>query len=397
MLSPQEMRKLIPFMDTVHYLDNASVVPSSTRVWAAMEEYGQKYPLNYGVGEFPASVEAAAKVNEARAKLAKFINAKAPEEICFTKNTTEAINMVAYGGPWEAGDEIILTTVEHQSNIMPWLRLVQDRGVVVKFAQATKEGFVKPDAIRALVKPKTKLINVTYVSNIFGPITPVEEIRAIARAAGAFYMVDSAQAGGRLTMDVQKSGCDFMSICGRKSMMGPQGTGALYIKKELTPMLKPLDIGSRAGRLVDEKTMVLNEAPYKFEAGVLNTAGMIGLGVAVDTLAEIGTDNIQKRIAELTQYMIDGLLAIPEVELYGTHDAQKLAGVISWNVRGHSCSEIASRLGKEANVCVASGAQGALLAIRPLGVNGVVRSSVHYFTSKEDIDALLAGLKKILA
>ena len=159
---------------------------------------------------------------------------------------------------------------------------------------------------------------------------------------------------------------------------------------------KPLTIGSRAGHVRDEHTMTLNKAPYKFEAGVLNTAGVIGLGVAVDTLSEIGLDNIFNHNAEMTQYMIDGLLTIPEVELYGTRDAKKIAGVISWNVKGHTSAEIASRLGSEAGVAVASGAQGAVLAIRPQNVDSVVRSSVHYFTTKEDIDALINGLKKIL-
>lgn len=396
MLSPKELRKLVPFTKEVHYLDSASVAPASTRVWAAMQEYGVRYPLNYGVGEFPASVRAASLVDEARKKLARFINARFPEEIIFTKNTTEAINLAANGYPWKAGDEVILTTLEHQSNIMPWLRLEKERGIVVKFAQASLEGFVEPETIRALITDKTRLINVTYVSNIYGSVTPVEEIGRIAKEAGVLFMIDAAQAGGRLTMDVQKSGCDFMSICGRKSMMAPQGTGALYIRKELEPQLMPLCVGSRAGHVLDEETVVLNDAPFRFEAGVLNTAGVIGLGVAVDTLSEIGTENIRKWIEELTQYMIDGLLTIPEVELYGTRDASRLAGVISWNVKGRSCSEIASRLGSEANVAVASGAQGSILAIRPLGIKGVVRSSVHYYTAKKDIDALISGLKIIL-
>ena len=186
-----------------------------------------------------------------------------------------------------------------------------------------------------------------------------------------------------------------MSICGRKSMMGPQGTGALYAKKELLDQMRPLTIGSRAGHVLDENTITLNKAPYKFEAGVLNTAGVIGLGVAAEMLAGIGLDKIFARNAETTQYMIDGLLSIPQVELYGGRDASKLAGVISWNVRGMDCAAVASKLG-EHGVAVASGAQGALLAIRPLGIKGVVRSSVHYFTEKRDVDALVEGVRKIL-
>lgn len=394
-MTHEELRKQIPFLKTVHYLDNASVVPACSRVLEAIGEYSLKYPLNYGVGVFPAAKEASAKVDEAREKMARFINAREAAEIIFTKNTTEAINQVAFGGPWEAGDEVILTNLEHQSNMMPWIRLQKERGIILKIAQADREGFVQPETVEALVTPKTKLVNVTYVSNIYGTITPVNAIGEIARKAGAYYMLDSAQAGGRIPMDVQASGCDFMAICGRKSMMGPQGTGALYIRKEVADQVKPMNIGSRAGHVLDKDTITLNEAPYRYEAGVLNTSGVIGLGVAAEVLSEIGLETVQKRIAELTQYMIDGLVSIPEVILFGTRDASRLAGVISWNVKGHACEEIAAKLGL-LGVAVASGSQGSLMAIAPLGVKSVVRSSVHYFSTKEDIDALIDGLKKIL-
>ena len=394
-MTPAELREQIPFLADVAYLDNASVVPAPKCVLDAMSRYAAECPLNYGVGEFPAARRAAALVDEARAKMASFINAEVPEEIIFTKNTTEAINTVASSGLWREGDEIIITSLEHQSNMMPWIRLANENGVKLSVAQAEPDGTVKPESVKALVTPRTRLINVTYVSNIYGTITPVDEIGEIAREAGALYMIDAAQAGGRLVMDVRKSGCDFMAICGRKSMMGPQGTGALYAKKELLEQMRPLTIGSRAGHVLDENTITLNKAPYKFEAGVLNTAGVIGLGVAAEMLAGIGLDKIFARNAETTQYMIDGLLSIPQAELYGGRDASKLAGVISWNVRGMDCAAVASKLGEQ-GVAVASGAQGALLAIRPLGIKGVVRSSVHYFTEKRDVDALVEGVRKIL-
>ena len=394
-MTPAELREQIPFLANVAYLDSASVVPAPKCVLDAMSRYAAECPLNYGVGEFPAARRAAALVDEARAKMASFINAEVPEEIIFTKNTTEAINTVASSGLWREGDEIIITSLEHQSNMMPWIRLADENGVKLSVAQAEPDGTVKPESVKALVTPRTRLINVTYVSNIYGTITPVDEIGEIAREAGALYMIDAAQAGGRLVMDVRKSGCDFMSICGRKSMMGPQGTGALYAKKELLDQMRPLTIGSRAGHVLDENTITLNKAPYKFEAGVLNTAGVIGLGVAAEMLAGIGLDKIFARNAETTQYMMDGLLSIPQVELYGGRDASKLAGVISWNVRGMDCAAVASKLGEQ-GVAVASGAQGALLAIRPLGIKGVVRSSVHYFTEKRDVDALVEGVRKIL-
>lgn len=395
-MTHEELRAQIPFLATVAYLDNASVVPACNKVLEAIGEFSMSYPLNYGVGLFPAAKEACRKVDEAREKIARFIHAREASEIVFTKNTTEAINQVASGGPWEKGDEIILTSLEHQSNMMPWIRLEKERGVVLKIAQADREGFIHPETVKALVTSRTKLIDVTYVSNIYGTITPVKAIGEIAREAGAYFMIDAAQAGGRIPMDAQDSGCDFMAICGRKSMMGPQGTGALYIRKEVAGQVRPLNIGSRAGHVLDKDTITLNDPPYRYEAGVLNTSGVIGLGVAADILSEIGLENVQTRIAELTQYMIDSLLTVPQVNLYGTRDASRLAGVISWTVEGHTCEEIASQLG-ERGVAVASGAQGSILAIAPLGIKSVVRSSVHYFTEKKDIDALVRGLKEILA
>lgn len=395
-LNSSGLRAQIPFLSKIAYLDSASVAPASNLALEAMRNYATEFPLNYGVGVFAASKMASAKVDEVRKKLADFIHASSPDEIVFTKNTTEAINMVAYGGPWEKGDEIILTSVEHQSNFMPWLRLQQKKGIVLKVAQADINGVVSADSIQKLISPHTKLINVTYVSNIFGTVSPVEEIGEIARKAGAYYMIDSAQAGGRLEMNVQQTGCDFMAVCGRKSMMGPQGTGALYIKEKNSELLNPLNIGSRAGHLTSASTMELNKAPFRYEAGVLNTAGVIGLGVAIDTLAEIGAENIRAYNAELTQYMIDQLSEIPKVTLYGGRDASKLAGPISWNVKGMDCADVAARLGNDFNVAVASGNQGALLAIQPLGVSGVVRSSVHYYTNKADIDAMINGLKEIV-
>lgn len=395
-MRPEELRKQIPFLDTIAYLDNASVVPACNPVLTAMNDYALRCPLNYGVGVFPAAKEASAKVDEARRKMADFINAREAGEIIFTKNTTEAINQAAFGGPWEAEDEIILTSLEHQSNMMPWIRLQKEKGIVLHIARADKEGFISPETIRALITSRTRLINVTYVSNIYGTITPVNEIGRIAREAGAYFMIDAAQAGGRIPMDVQASGCVFMAICGRKSMIGPQGTGALYIRKEIAEMIQPMNLGSRAGHVFDKDTYSLNPAPYRFEAGVLNTAGVIGLGAAVDILSRIGLLSIRKRIEELTQYMMDGLSDIPQVELYGTRDAAKIAGVISWNVRECDGAEIAGKLGEQ-GVAVANGAQGSIPAIAPLGIKSVVRSSVHYFNTRDDIDALLLGLERILA
>lgn len=396
MKTPQMVRSDMPFLNKLVYLDSASVCPTPKPVVEAMNEYFMECPLNYGVGEFEASILAASKVDGARVKLASFVNAESSKNIVFTKNTTEAINLVANGLDWQAGDEIILTSVEHQSNLMPWLRQAETQGIKVVMAQAEPSGLVNPDSIAKLITSKTRLVDVTHVSNIYGTIQPVKEIGKIVKQAGALFMVDAAQSGGRIKIDVQDIGCDFLAICGRKSIMGPQGTGALYAKEELLERLTPLVFGSRAGHVMTDLSYTLNAAPKRFESGVLNTSGVIGLGAATDYIESIGYNNIIKYIRQLTQQMIDVLLSHKEIQLYGCTDVAYLAGILSWNVKGMTDSEVATKLDKVKKVAVASGAQGSLNSIKPHGVKSVVRSSVHYFTLPEDIQALDEALKVIL-
>ena len=396
MKTSQDLREQIPFLKKLVYLDSASVVPNPKPVIDAMMEYYQEFPLNYGVGEFYESKYTTSKVDEARAKLAGFINAKSSDEVIFTKNTTEAINLVARGIDWKTGDEIIITSVEHQSNIMPWLRAQKEKGAVVKIAWAEPTGLVDPVTVEKLITPRTKLVAVTHVSNIYGTIQPVKEIGRIAKNAGVLFMVDAAQSGGRVPIDVQSINCDFLTLCGRKSLMGPQGTGALYAKKDVLDTLKPLTVGSRAGHVKAENFYSLNPIPHRLESGVLNTSGVIGLAKAIDCLNEIGVPNILKYNQGLTKQMLDVLSNTKGIQVYGCKDIEHLAGVISWNVQGQDCAEVARKLDEAKKVAVASGAQGSLLAIRHLGIKGVVRTSVHYFSIPDDIRALEKGLHSII-
>lgn len=395
MKTPQEVRKDIPFLSKLHYLDSASVCPIPNPVMKAINEYYLEYPLNYGVGEWECSVLVASKVDEARAKLASFINAESSKNIVFTKNTTEAINLVANGIDWKNGDEVIISSLEHQSNIMPWLRQQEIRGINVKMAQAEPSGLLNPETVSELITPKTRLVTVTHVSNIYGTIMPVKEIGEISKKAGVLFMVDAAQSGGREQIDVKDIGCDFLCICGRKSIMGPQGTGALYAKEELLENLTPLNFGSRAGHVMTDLSYKLNAYPNKFESGVLNTSGVIGLGAATDYISGIGHEAILKYIRQLTQQMIDVLQSYKNVVLLGCTDVKHLAGVVSWNVKGIHDSEVVSKLDKIKKVAVASGSQGSLNAIKPHAITSVVRTSIHYFSLPEDIQALDDALKEI--
>ena len=385
----------LPALRDLIYLDSASVCPPLPGTLQAMQDYYERYPFNYRVGVWSSSVELTELVDNIRKDIAEFIGASSENQVAFTKNTTEAINIVALGMRWRKGDEVVLTTVEHQSNIIPWMKAAEDFGVVVKFAKADSSGIVHPVSVERLISKRTKLVSITEVSNIYGSIQPVSAIQKIAEEHGVLLMTDAAQSAGRLRVDVAASDCTFSAFCGRKSLMGPQGTGFLYGKAEALEELSPLTVGSLAADVKSTKTFSYLDLPYRFEAGVINTAGIVGLGAAVRSLAEIGIGNIRQKVVSLTRYLVERLKEIRGIEIYGPTDPELQAGILSWNMRRLSPDEIVSRLWKSRRIAVASGDQGSPLAIQPLHITGVVRTSVHYFNSREDIDSLATVLKSI--
>lgn len=394
--SVEEVRGDMPCLKDLVYLDSASVVPAPRPVIMAMEEYLYTHPFNYGVGVWKRSVEAAERVNEARRIAARAIGAASEAEVAFTKNTTEAINLVARGLGWKAGDEIVLTDLEHQSNVIPWMRAAQEHGGRVRFVPADADGMVDPDAVGKAITPRTRLVACTHVSNVFGTIQPVREITRIAHERGALAFVDAAQSAGRIPVRADEIGCDFIAFCGRKALMGPQGTGFLWGRLELLEKLQPLTTGSRAANVVDAEQFRLNKPPHKFEAGVLNTPGVIGLGRAIRYVEEIGYDAILTRIRDLTASMMEILRATPKVIFHGSARLDRQAGIVTWTVEGMEPDQVARELDRMGNVAVASGAQGSLLAIRPKGVGAVVRTSVHYCNTREDLAALAAALRTLV-
>ena len=393
--SVQKVRKDLPFLEGITYLDSAAVSPAPVPVIQSMNEYFSKYPYNYGVGVFSGSTEVTRKLNEARRKVAEFIGAGS-DEVVFTKNTTEAINLVARGLRWSSGDGVVATNIEHQSNLLPWMRLAKEFGVNLKIVKADREGMVDPKQIENNIGPNTKLITVTHVSNVFGTIQKVEEIAEIAKKHGILYMVDAAQSDGRIPLNVRAIGCDFMAFCGRKALMGPQGTGFLYGRRPLLEMLEPLNIGGRAANVISESSYRLTDLPYRFEAGILNTPGVIGLGQAIDYINEIGIENIRLRLRELSKLMINGLEEVEGIQIYGARDAGLQGGIISWNIDGMDCHKIARSLDEKWNIYVETGFLGTPLAFKDFGVNGVVRTSVHYYNTEEDLEKLFGALRELV-
>ncbi|HSB71723.1 MAG TPA: cysteine desulfurase [Candidatus Methylomirabilis sp.] len=395
--SLENVRRDMPCLKDLVYLDSASVVPAPVPVIQAMEEYLHDYPFNYGVGVWRRSAQAAARVDDARRIAAQAVGAASDTEIAFTKNTTEAINLVAVGLGWKPGDEIVLTDLEHQSNAIPWMRAAQENGGRVRFVPADPDGMVDPADVRKAMTSSTRLVACTHVSNVFGTIQPVQEITRIAHDHGALAFVDAAQSAGRIPVHVGEIGCDFAAFCGRKALMGPQGTGFLWGRLELLQHLAPLTTGSRAANLADAESFRPNQPPHKFEAGVLNTLGVIGLGRAIQYVEAIGYDAIRAHIRDLTAYMIETLRATPRVNFHGSSRLDRQAGIVMWSVQGMNPDQVARELDRIGKVAVASGAQGSLLAIKPKGVTSIVRTSVHCCNTREDIDALAAALRKMVA
>jgi len=361
-----------------------------------MKDYYTHQPFNFGVGVSRAASEVSSLVNQARERLAIFISARSPSEIIFTKNTTEAINLVASGIQWKPGNEVIISSLEHQSNVIPWMRLAEDRGIRLTVLPVGPERVLETEVVEQHLSENTRLLAVTHVSNVFGSIQPVAEIGALARSREILFLVDAAQSAGRIPIDVNEIQCDFMTFCGRKSLMGPQGTGFLYAKEEHMAHLRPLVVGSRAANVIDENSFEYVAPPHKFEAGVLNTGGVLGLAAAVEYIEDIGLSAIRLRLETLSNLLISELQLIPEVDLYGTKDLDAQAGIIAWNLLEMDPNQVARKLDQMANIIVASGGQGSRLAMRHLGVEGIVRSSVHFYNSEEEIHKLIEAIKDIV-
>jgi len=378
-------------MKGIVYLDSASVSPTPSFVLRKMDIYHRQFPFNYGVGIFRKAELCKAQVNKARGFIARLIGARA-EEIVFTKNTTEAINLVSSGLEFGTGDEIIVTELEHQSNLIPWLRLEKEKGVRVKVIEASKEGFVEPSNISRALSQKTKLVTMTHVSNLLGTVQRVEEIGRILHSNKVLFMVDGAQSVGRIPVNVTKINCDFFAACGRKAMMGPQGTAFLFGKSDLLERLRPLMLGSRAANVTRNSKYKLEPIPFRFEAGLINTSGFIGLGTAAEYLEKLGLKRVEGRIRELTSLLTKGLKRVEGIKIYGSPSIDRQSGIIAWNLDGYDSHKVARALDRM-GILVASGAQGSPLMMKALGIKGVVRTSIHYYNTESDINRLLRSIR----
>ncbi len=387
------IREDIPLLEEVIYLDAASTTPTPEPVIRAMNDYYHHFNANTGRGAYKTAVRSTNEFENTRKIIAEFINAS--DEVIFTKNTTEAINLVANGWEFKKGDSIIVPNIEHHSNFIPWLNL-KEKGINLKIIKTDKNGVIDPGDIEKAVDDSTKLITTTHISNAIGSCQPIYEMGKIAEENDVLYLIDAAQSAGHIKMNVKETKADFMAFPGHKGLLGPVGTGFLYCKKEIAEELKPMNLGGGTVSDVSEEYFTIEDSPAKFEGGTQNIAGFIGLGAAIEYINQIGMGEIQSHGKRLTEYMYDEISAIEGVIAYG--DPSNIHGIVAFNIEHMNSHDVAKILDETKNICVRSGYHCAIPAIKHLGADelgGTVRASIHYYNTKEEIQILAENLEKI--
>ncbi len=378
------------------YLDNAATSQKPRQVIETVERYYEEYNANIHRGIYSISEEATTAHENARGKVARFINAQSPEEIVFLRGTTEAINLVANSwgrtniGP---GDGIMLTEMEHHSNIVPWQLLAKEKAAHLKYIGVTNDGLLnQEDFHRHLEGGGVKLLALTQASNVVGTINPVREMVREAHSNGMKVLVDAAQSVPHMPVDVQDLDCDFLAFSGHK-MCAPSGIGVLYAKKKLLDEMPPYQGGGEMIREVHQFESSWKDPPYKFEAGTVNIEGGIGLGAAVDYLSSLGMRNIRLHEKELTKYALETLSKIKAMKVYGPIDPMVRGGVVSFNLGDIHSHDMASLLDED-NIAVRSGQHCAQPLHERFDIPSTTRASFYLYNTEAEIDALESSLKR---
>lgn len=376
------------------YLDNAATTQKPKHVVEAEKIFYETICANIHRAVHTLSHESTVQYEDAHKRVANFIGAKSWREIIFTRNATEAINLVAYA--WGAhslhkGDEIITTIMEHHSNIVPWQMLKESKGIKLKFLDVDDEGRLRMEDLPKLISERTKLVCVAHASNVLGVVNPIKEIVDEAKKVGALILVDAAQSVPHLPLDVSAIGCDFLAASGHK-MLGPTGIGFLYGRRQLLEEMEPFNYGGDMIETVTIDESTWNELPWKYEAGTPNIAGGIGLAAAIDYLNRIGFEKIQNHEKSLTSYTLEKLLDLPWIELHGPKDPDRL-GVFTFNVKGIHPHDISWILDGE-GIAVRSGHHCAQPLMRRLNIENAVRASLYLYNTTAEIDSFIEGLKK---
>ena len=391
------IKKDFPLLENenITYLDSGATTQKPIQVIKAVEEFYQKYNANPHRGAYSLSVEATEQYENTRTKIAKFINAKHREEIIFSKNATESLNLIAYSyglDNLKKDDEVVISIMEHHSNLVPWQKMTKQTGSKLNYMYINENYEITDEEIESKITDKTKIVGITHVSNVLGTINNVKKIIKYAHKKGAVVIVDASQSIPHTKIDVQDLDADFLVFSGHK-MLAPLGIGVLYGKREILNKMTPFLMGGDMIEYVYEQDTTFAPLPNKFEAGTQNVEGVIGLGAAIDYIENLGYDKIQEIEHEVISYARQELSKLDYLTLYTTPNEENHSSVISFNIKGVHPHDVASILDSE-GVCVRSGNHCAQPLMRFLGIDSTCRASFYIYNTKEDVDKLVEALDK---
>ena len=393
----EEIKKDFPLLENrdIAYLDSGATTQKPKQVIEAIEKYYKNNNANPHRGAYSLSIEATEQYENTRTKIAEFINAKHREEIIFSKNATESLNLIAYSYGIEKlkkDEEVVISIMEHHSNLVPWQKVTKKTGSKLKYMYINENYEIPDEEIENKITEKTKIVGITHVSNVLGTINNIKKIIKYAHKKGAIVIVDASQSIPHIKIDVQDLNADFLVFSGHK-MLAPLGIGVLYGKREILNNMTPFLMGGDMIEYVYEQETTFAPLPNKFEAGTQNVEGVIGLGAAIDYIQKIGYDKIQEKENEVIKYTRQELSKLNYLKLYLTPNSQNHSSVISFNINGVHPHDVASILDSE-NVCVRSGNHCAQPLMRFLGIDSTCRASFYFYNTKEDVDKLVTALNK---
>ncbi len=378
------------------YFDNAATSQRPRQVLDAVSNFYKERNANPLRGLYDWSMQATESYEDARALVADFIGGVSTEEIIFTRNTTESINLVAYTYGLDTvkeGDEIVISVMEHHSNILPWQMVAKKRGAKLVYMEPDEEGTITKEEYESKITDKAKIVAIGHVSNVMGVTNPVKEIAAYAHSKGATVVVDGAQSAPHMKIDVKDLGADFFAFSGHK-MMAPMGIGVLYGRKELLLNMSPFLTGGEMIEYVTREDATYAELPHKFEAGTVNAGDAVGLAEAIKYLRNVGYDNIEAQEEKLTKKLMEGLSKLPYVKIYGSKDPKKHCGIVTFTIDGVHPHDISSVLNDD-HVCIRAGHHCAQPLMQFIGAGSTARASLYFYNTEEEVDIFLDKIAKV--
>ena len=378
------------------YFDNAATSQRPRQVLDAVSDFYKTSNANPLRGLYDLSMMATEQYENARAVVADFIGASRPEEIIFTRNTTESLNLVAYSYGLEnvhEGDDIVITVMEHHSNMLPWQMVAKKCKANLVYMEPTEDGTITKEEYESKITDKAKIVAVGHVSNVMGVTNPIKEIAAFAHSKGAIMVVDGAQSAPHMHVDVKDLGADFFALSGHK-MLAPMGIGSLYGRYELLEKMQPFLTGGEMIEYVTREDATYAEIPHKFEAGTVNAGDAVGLAEAIKYLKNVGFDTIKEQEEKLTTLLMEGLKKMPYIKVYGSEDPAKHCGIVTFTMEGVHPHDMASVLNDD-HVCIRAGHHCAQPLMQFIGAGSTARASVYFYNTEEEVEIFLDKLSKV--